>query len=577
MLVTSQSESVPDMKRGEGSLSADRYWMSLAAATAVVLLVAAIRWSLAHPFGIHWDESGYLNEALIDAQRLRGGILLKLAGRLVLKAFGRPPAYRFIADPLLACFGPSTTIARLASLTCWGLTGWYVFRCVRLLASRAAAAIAVLILILSPEIVAASIFLGTDTPLYLATAAMLYYLLRSCNEPLKESSAWFGLGLALTLGLLSKTSFFVIGPPALLLWFVSSKGRRAIWQYPLFPVKVAAVPLILAAPWWVVNMRGALEYGKYARGFVRNSLGPPSPTTWLRWLNSVWQCLLGHGVTLFLGIVLIAFLIELCSHQNAGNAWSPRQRIGLALCGCAGIPIVLTQLTGTNHLLRHISPAMVPLAISVAVFTDKTLVSRSGLWSSVASLPIILQLGMIVYPVIRPNTTAVDVGFVNGNLPWRAMARFEQWDWKPVWLISKGCNITSSRIAYLGGGREFNPQAIEYSWARAAYTTRLSNFAFAEVTWLWRYEDGPIDWKQIMSVTDNQDIVITAPGYAGDGSPGDNLDNQYNTEFANRFSGDPRFQSPIQLELGRFEPVRVEVFVSRSLACSPEALVPHLP
>src|ERR1700739_1273757 len=112
MLVTSQSESVPDMKRGEGSLSADRYWMSLAAAPAVVLLVAAIRWSLAHPFGIHWDESGYLNEALIDAHRLRGGILLKLAGRLVLKAFGRPSAYRFIADPLLACFGPSTTIPR---------------------------------------------------------------------------------------------------------------------------------------------------------------------------------------------------------------------------------------------------------------------------------------------------------------------------------------------------------------------------------------------------------------------------------------------------------------------------------
>jgi 4-amino-4-deoxy-L-arabinose transferase-like glycosyltransferase len=568
MPLTYPSQSKPETEQGTSAI-AERYWLSLAVACAVVLLAAAIRWSLAHPFGVHWDESGYLNEVLIDAQRLRGGMLVKFFGRLVLKAIGRPPAYRFLADPLLAIFGGSTVVARLSSLIFSVLTGWFIFRTVRLCASRPAAAIAAIIFMLSPEVVGASAFLSTDAPLYLATAALLYYLIKSCNERLEDSKAWLGLGLSFALGLLSKTSFFLIGFPALLLWFISPTGRKAIRRHPLFPIKAAALAMLLSVPWWVVNFKSSLAYGKYARGFVRNSLGPVSLGTWMRWINSVWQCLLGHGVTAFAVGVVIAYLYMALRKGN--QKLGTTQKTAIALCAAAALPIILAQLTGTNHLLRHISPAVIAMAIVIGVLSDHSALTRPIGWTVAASLPLLLQLGMIVYPVLKPNNSAVDLGFVNSTVPWHVLARFDQWDWEPIYRISTECKIGDPKIGYLGGGRELNPEAIAYPWVKNAFYTHDSTFAYPDVAWLWRYEDGPIDWRQMMSTAESKDILITAPGYSGESRLKEELDNRYNSEFADRLSADDKFQRLATLSVGRFEPVRIKVFAKKSLNCAPGA------
>ena len=44
------------------------------------------------------------------------------------------------------------------------------------------------------------------------------------------------------------------------------------------------------------------------------------------------------------------------------------------------------------------------------------------------------------------------------------------------------------------------------------------------------------------------------------------MNNQHNLEFVNRLSRDPRLQGPISLELGRFAPVEVAVFLKKSLS-----------
>lgn len=563
MSLTYQSESKPGTERHTSAFT-ERYWLSLAIASAVVLLAATIRWSLAHPFGVHWDESGYLNEVLIDAQRLRSGRLLKFFGRLVLKAIGRPPAYRFLGDPLLALFGPATAVARLSSLILSTLAGWFIFRSVRMIGSRAAAAIAVLVFILSPEVVGATAFLSTDAPLYLATAALLYYLTRSTIEALDSSTGWLGLGLSFAFGLLSKTSFFLIGFPALLLWLVSAPGRKAIRRHPVYPAKAALVAIVLAVPWWVVNFKSSLEYGKYARGFVRNSLGTPSLATWSRWLNSVWQCLLGHGVSILLVAIVIAYLFSAIH----GKRLESQGKTVLMLCAAAGLPIVFAQLTGTNHLLRHISPAVVALAIAIGVLSDQTVFTRSVGWAMGGSLLLLVQLGMLVYPVVRPNDRMIDIGFVNTTVPWRVLARYDQWDWDTVYRVSSECKIESPKIGYLGSGREFNPEAIAYPWVKGAFGTHLSTFAYPDVTWLWRYENGEIDWQKVLSASEGQDILITAPGYSGETRIKEDQDNQHNSEFADRLAVDDKFRHQASFSVGRFEPVRIEVFTKKSLNCA---------
>jgi hypothetical protein len=176
------------------------------------------------------------------------------------------------------------------------------------------------------------------------------------------------------------------------------------------------------------------------------------------------------------------------------------------------------------------------------------------------------QLLMLVAPVVFPNQQPVDPGFYNGGLPWRIMVRFEQWNWKPLQEVSQSCGLEKPKIAFLGMGRPLNPPQILYPWFRKGASPSDRN-GFYEPLWLYRYEQGPFDWNQVMSSAELSDIVLTAPAFVGQATDRQNLDNQYNREFADRLARDPLFQPPIHLQMGRFEPLEVLVFVKNEFAC----------
>lgn len=542
----------------EQSRSESKFWPLFAAATVVVILAAAIRWSLAHPYGIHWDESEYLNDVWIDLQRLRQGSILKLGGRILIKSWGKPPAYRMIALPFLALTGFHVTAARVVSLIAFALSCLFIYLAAKRVGSDTAGGIAVLIFALSPEVVSASIFFGTDAPLYLATSAMLYFLFVHWTDPLERPGTWIGLGLAIGLGFLAKASFAAIALPALAFALIVDYLRSRSVSSVAFLVKAGAVGGLIAGPWWVVNLRHAYEYAQYSRAFVRNSLGPPSLSTWVRWLNTVFQSLLGHGVAIFIVLVVIACIFVGFSGRK--TILGSLEKTAVGACACAGTPIVIAQLSGTNHLLRHITPAVVPLAIVVGTLADRVGWGGAGVSLGISAILFAVQLLMIVYPVVVPNNRVVDLGVVNGSLPWRVMARFDQWDWAPIRTISDGCGLKTPEISYLGGGRELDPPAIEYPWV----STAASSDSYPDVTWLWRYEDGPLNWQKVMDSAEKSDIVLTAPGQTGEARYEENLDNQYNVEFAGRLMQDPAFKEPLRLEMGRFEPIEVIVFVRKS-------------
>lgn len=546
----------------------NRFWLFFAAVVMTTLLAAAIRWSLAHPFGVHWDEAEYFNEVHIDVQRLQSGMLVRLAGRLLVKSWGRPPAYRLLADPLLAVVGFSTFAARLISLTCFAFSAWFIYLTVRRVASQAAGCLAALVFALSPEVVSASIFFGTDTSLYLATSAMLYFLVVIWNEKKNGPKHWIGLGLTIGLGFLAKTSFIVIALPVLAFWFVAAQWGKWALRSPASQWKAGVLAAVIAGPWWIVNTKAAFAYGRYARGFVRNSLGTPSLGTGLRWLNTVFQCLLGHAVSILILLVLVGFLVAaLCHRANVDSL----QKAVLGACACAGLPIMCAQLSGTNHLLRHVSPAMIPLAIAAAVLFEGAGWAQNWTMSAAAGALLCVQLGMLIAPVVSPNTEQVDLGFVNGALPWRTMIRFDQWDWNPVRELADRCGVQNPKVSYLGNGREFNKPEIEYPWVLGDSSTRGKVVNLPDPTWLWRYENDPIEWQSLMASADQNDLVLTAPNFTGEARYKEDLDNQYNSEFAARLSQDQHFRKPISLKMGRFEPVEVLVFLNKNLAC-PESL-----
>jgi hypothetical protein len=206
------------------------------------------------------------------------------------------------------------------------------------------------------------------------------------------------------------------------------------------------------------------------------------------------------------------------------------------------------------------------LAIVIGVLADSTGCTRSGAAIALFSILFIGQLLMILAPVVVPNKHAVDPGLVNGSLPWRIMVRSDQWDWASVKKIGDNCGVDNPRISYLGDGRAFNQPQIEYPWAVQGLST--------EVKWLWRYEDGPLDWQKLMDAAGQSDIVVTAPFYVGQTSNREDLDNQHNSELAERLSRDPRFREPVRLRTGRFDPVEVFIFLNKNLTCQPLAQAP---
>ncbi len=548
--------------------STNRFWLLFAAVVMTVLLAAAIRWSLAHPFGVHWDEAEYFNEVHIDVQRLQTGMLVRLAGRLLVKSWGRPPAYRLLADPLLAVVGFSTFAARLISLTCFAFSTWLIYLTVRRVGSQAAASLAALVFALSPEVVSASIFFGTDTSLYLATSAMLYCLVVIWSEKNNESKHWIGLGVALGLGFLAKTSFIVIALPVLAFWFIAAQWGKWAWRSPASQWKAAVLAAVIAGPWWIINTKAAFAYGHYARGFVRNSLGAPSLDTGIRWFNTVVQCLMGHATSILILLLLIGFLVAALRHRANLDSL---QKAVLGACACAGLPIMCAQLSGTNHLLRHISPAMIPLAIVFGILFESIGWAQSWAMSAVAGTLLCIQFGMLIAPVVSPNTEPVDLGFVNGALPWRTMVRFDQWDWSPVRELTDKCGVQNPTVSYLGNGREFNKPEIEYAWVLSNKPVRGKIMDLPDPTWLWRYENGPVEWTNLMASAGQSDIVLTSPNFIGETRYREDLDNRYNSEFAARLSQNQQFRKPIPLEMGRFEPVEVLVFLNKNLSC-PESL-----
>ena|SRR5215467_1642376 len=541
-------------------------WLLFAATAVSVLVAAAVRWILAHPYGIHWDEAYYFNVALADLHKLYSGNLRQFGSILIGGDPFRPPAYRLLALPFFALFGFHPVLARLVTMALWLASAGFIYLTSRRMASPVAGAVAVLIFCLAPEVLSASTFFSTEGPLLLATSAMLYFLANQWSE--REQAGryeWIGLGLALALGLLSKITFVLIAFPilALTLFWHSPKPLTLRAVAPL--LKSCALAAAIAAPWWLKNVGPAVHYSTSIRMEPRESFGAPSLMTAAKWFGSVTMGLLGPATAVLICVVAIVSVRRVLIKKEA--TLKPDQRTAVWASICAGLPLMILQVSGINHNLRYLTPAIIPLAVGIGVLADATGWLRSRSAAAIAGALILAQLLMVVTPVAFPKQYPVDPGLVNGGFPWGIWVRFEQWDWKPLREIATSCGLQQPQISFLGMGRPLNPPQIEYPWFVDGSVSTDAWLWRSQPVWLWRYERGPFDWQKVMSASDQSDIVLTAPGFIGQVSDKQNLDNQYNREFAERLAADPLFRGPILLKMGRFDPVEVTVFVKANLSC----------
>lgn len=432
----------------------------------------------------------------------------------------RPPAFRILALPVTLLFGPEPRILRPISFF---YRATFLYLAANEIAGALAGGVSAIFFVTSISVVEATKTFGTEYGLYLATSLTLYFLFKNWNVPHDDRKNWIGLGLALGLGAWTKTSFLLIGGPIACLALILSWYKVVVGRSRLFLTKALALGTALALPWWALNYRAAIAFARFSRDWARVSLGSPSLATLGRWIGEFAQ----HGIGLPLSLLMIVLLVPLLVRNlNAPQTGMDLTRITAIWISMAGaFPLTIARLFGNNHLVRLISPSLIPLAVVLGVTAAVTEWMHTRRVLAMIGILFCLQVAVVISEVNR--TADVD-----------------QWDSGKLRQISKQNQLFDPSIVYLGYHNGFNLPQIAYPWIRTDERVK--------VQWLWQHEDGDINWESVFKRVSYSNVVLTIQP---SDSPGTQRivwqDNAYNSEFIRRLETNTHFLKPLQLELGQ--------------------------
>ncbi len=140
---------------------------------------------------------------------------------------------------------------RFAAFLCWFVTAFFSYRLTAKVFDRQAAAGAVLLLAVLPLYFGVGFLMTPDAPLHAAWSALLYFGYRALIE--ENSISWVGIGASLGLGLLSKYTIALLGPPFLLFMLIDRRARG--WFIKPAPYGALLLAVALFSPVLIWNMQ----------------------------------------------------------------------------------------------------------------------------------------------------------------------------------------------------------------------------------------------------------------------------------------------------------------------------------
>ena len=171
------------------------------------------------------------------------------AQHLDLSYLDHPPMVAWMIWLGTGLFGDNSFGVRIGAFLCWLVTAFFGYRLTANLFGKSAAFRAVLLLAALPLFVAFGFFMTPDAPLIACWAGAIYFLERALLG--ERRRAWWGAGVCLGLGMLSKYTIALLGP-ATLLFLLSDRSSRH-WLSKPEPYAAASVALMLFSPVMVWN------------------------------------------------------------------------------------------------------------------------------------------------------------------------------------------------------------------------------------------------------------------------------------------------------------------------------------
>jgi dolichol-phosphate mannosyltransferase len=148
-------------------------------------------------------------------------------------------------------FGTNEFAVRIASFFCWFVTAYFCCRLASEVFGRSAAIGVLALVAWLPFYFGAGMIMTPDAPLLASWSALLYFLYRALIEG--DGRAWYGVGVSLGLGMISKYTIVLLGPAILCFMLFDRKSRA--WFLRPAPYRAVLIALIIFLPVIVWNFQ----------------------------------------------------------------------------------------------------------------------------------------------------------------------------------------------------------------------------------------------------------------------------------------------------------------------------------
>ncbi|MDQ8700866.1 glycosyltransferase family 39 protein [Hyphomicrobium sp. LHD-15] len=155
-----------------------------------------------------------------------------------------PPMVAWLIWAGTNVFGDNEFGVRVPAWLSWFVTAFFSFKLTHRLFGKSAAFVNLLLIAALPFYFATGFFMTPDAPLLAAWAGALYFLERALVGG--RSNAWWGVGVCIGLGMLSKYTIALLMPAALFFLLVDVRSR--IWLKRPEPYLAAALAMLIFSP-----------------------------------------------------------------------------------------------------------------------------------------------------------------------------------------------------------------------------------------------------------------------------------------------------------------------------------------
>jgi dolichol-phosphate mannosyltransferase len=155
-----------------------------------------------------------------------------------------PPMVAWLIHLGTMLFGNTEFGVRFGAYVCWLVTALFSYKLTYRIFNKSAAFRALMLIATLPIFFGVGLLMTPDAPLIACWSGALYFLYRALID--EKRAAWWGAGICLGLGMLSKYSIALLGPATLLFLIVDPHSRR--WFLKPAPYLAAGIALVVFSP-----------------------------------------------------------------------------------------------------------------------------------------------------------------------------------------------------------------------------------------------------------------------------------------------------------------------------------------